>query len=71
MRSLLLLSLYLSLAPAAARAFDLTGTWSGRYTCKGTDGSKFGYSVPGTLPFSGGNDVYNGVAITDARNCSP
>jgi hypothetical protein len=31
----------LVVTPSAARAFDLTGTWIGKWSCKGFDGSKF------------------------------
>lgn len=78
MRLALLFAAVLVLPSTAARAFDLTGTWTGKYTCKGSDGVKFKFSVKGTLeitqvgdqiamqlPFDGGADVYNAVAITD------
>ena len=71
MRSALLLAF-----PLSAQAFDLTGTWEGKYVCKGFDGGKFSFSIPGTLeitqvgndidlqlPFTGGADVYRGVPI--------
>ncbi len=31
----------LVVTPPAAHAFDLTGTWIGKWSCKGFDGSKF------------------------------
>jgi hypothetical protein len=79
MRSLLLLMLALAF-PLSAQAFDLTGTWEGKYTCKGSDGSNFTYSVPTILeithvgteiraqfPFDMGADVYAGFSIDDDR----
>ena len=73
--------LVLALAfPLSAQAIDLTGTWEGKYTCKGSDGSNFSYSVPGILeithtgteiraqfPFDTGEDVYAGVSIDDDK----
>ena len=77
MRSALLFVLALAF-PLSAHAFDLTGTWEGKYTCKGFDGEKYSFTVPGTLeitqtgtvlalalPFDGGADAYNGVGIDD------
>ena len=79
MRSALPLLLALA-TPLSAQAIDLTGTWEGKYTCKGSDGSNFSYSVPGPLeisqngaeiraqfPFDKGADVYAGVSIDDDR----
>lgn len=33
--------LAITLAAPSARAYDLTGTWVGKYTCTGFDGAKF------------------------------
>ena len=79
MRSALLFVLALAF-PLSAQAFDLTGTWEGKYTCKGSDGSNFAYSVPTTIeithvgteirlqfPFEGGADVYAGLSIDDDK----
>jgi hypothetical protein len=79
MRAAVLIVLALAL-PLPSQAIDLTGTWEGKYTCKGFEGEKFSFTVVGTLeitqtgaelalrvPFDGGADEYNGVAIDDAR----
>jgi hypothetical protein len=33
-------------ATGTARAFDLTGTWEGRQTCRGFDGERFSFKIP-------------------------
>ena len=75
MRSALVLAFALAF-PLAADAFNLTGSWQGKYTCRAFDGTKFSFNVPGTLeitqngtdidlqlPFTGGADVYRGISI--------
>jgi hypothetical protein len=67
-----------ALAPAAG-AFDLTGTWTGKWSCQGFDGSSFKSSnkqstiaitQTGANTFAanvdGGQFFYNGGAIPDA-----
>jgi hypothetical protein len=66
-----------STAPAA-RAFDLTGHWAGKWNCKGFDGSKFsGSEKHSTLTITqsgntiaanidgGGAFFYNGTPVPD------
>ena len=64
--------------PASVLAFDLTGTWVGKWTCKGSDGGKFvGNNADSVLlvtqigetiamSMDGGSYVYNGGAVPDA-----
>jgi hypothetical protein len=76
MRAAVLVVLALAL-PLPSLAIDLTGTWEGKYTCKGFEGEKFSFTVVGTLEITqtgadlalrvAGVDEYNGVAIDDAR----
>ena len=65
-------------APGAS-AFDLTGTWEGRWSCQGFDGAKFKAANPAsTLQITqigsvlavneDGGIFYNGGAILDARS---
>lgn len=68
-----------ALAPAAL-AFDLTGTWEGKWTCQGFDGESFkssnkestllitqtGNTIAASL--DNGVFVYNGGAISDVQN---
>jgi hypothetical protein len=64
------------MTPAAAHAFDLTGTWIGKWSCKGFDGAKFtSDNKASTLRISqignlihadidNGDFHYNGATIT-------
>jgi hypothetical protein len=80
---LLALPLFSLLAAAAvapgASAFDLTGSWEGRWSCKGFDGAKFDASNPeSTLQITqtgpvlavreDGGIPYNGGAIFDTKS---
>ena len=80
MRARILLTaaaLALTTAAPAAHAFDLTGHWIGKWSCKGFDGTKFTSKEPdSTLDVTQtGNDIlasidgqiflYNGTAIPD------
>ena len=79
--SLLPLAALLALAAPSA-AFDLTGTWAGKQTCRGFDGAGFSFKIAeSTLEIaqsgndialqvltSGTPDVYRGVGIDDVRN---
>lgn len=74
--SLVALAASAALGPAAA-AFDLTGTWQGRWSCQGFDGSKFrsfnnesvvlitqnGNTL--AVNMDAGDYLYNGGAIPD------
>lgn len=65
-----------------AAAFDLTGTWEGKQTCRGLSaGEKTSFSFPSTLRITqtgtelalevvsdAGTDVYNGIGIDGALN---
>jgi hypothetical protein len=78
MRLWLALAVAAVLAPPAA-AFDLTGTWTGKQTCKGSSvGQKIKFSFPSELLITqtgtdivihvvsdSGTDVYQSVAIDD------
>jgi hypothetical protein len=69
----------LAVLPTAAQAYDLTGTWTGKWTCKGFDGEKFTtenktavmrISQPGGgnaiyVDLDNGGFRYNGEAIPD------
>jgi len=66
-------------APGASAQFVLTGTWEGRWSCKGFDGAKFSASNPAsTLQITQTGNVlavnedggirYNGGAIPDAKS---
>jgi hypothetical protein len=73
------LALLVSVAPAA-RAFDLTGRWVGKWKCKGFDGGKFtSHQKPSTLEVTqagnvlaasidGGSFFYNGTPVPSASN---
>jgi hypothetical protein len=73
-----LVPLVLCAGASPAGAFDLTGTWQGRWTCKGFDGEPFAIvnldssmvvtQVGGvvTVDIDVGSLVYNGEAIDDA-----
>jgi hypothetical protein len=76
MRPWLPLALAVAWLSQPAAAFDLTGTWVGKQTCKSADGTRFSFKIPSTLLISqngseiamhvvteGGTDVYNGVGI--------
>mgnify|MGYP001500426521 CR=1 FL=1 len=66
-----------SIAPAA-HAFDLTGHWTGKWNCKGFNGTKFtdsetlsglaitqaGDTIAATIDY--GDFFYNGTPVTDA-----
>lgn len=68
--------LVLALAPSA-QAYDLTGTWIGKYSCKGFDGSKFSSGSKSStfaitqsgntmaVNLDNGEYRYNGGAIPD------
>lgn len=70
--------LSLATAGSPALAFDLTGTWAGKWSCKGFDGEKFTTSNKNStlrITQTGGNLAaeldngdyhYNGGAIPDA-----
>lgn len=73
-------SLLVSVAiPSTGSAFDLTGTWTGSWSCQDFDGSKFkegngnstllitqnGNEIAANL--DGGDFLYNGGAIPDAQ----
>ena len=76
MRPWLPIALAAALAQPAA-AFDLTGTWTGKQTCKGSSaGEKFSFSIPSTLLVTQtgaalnihvvsdtGTDIYQGIGI--------
>lgn len=78
-RSLLALAAALAFAAPAA-AFDATGTWLGKQTCRGFDGQAFSFKIAeSTLEIAQtgsdlqlqvvttqGTDVYRGVAIDTA-----
>jgi hypothetical protein len=74
MRAAVLVVLALVL-PLPSQAIDLTGTWEGKYVCKGFEGDPFSFTVLDNLEITQtttelalrvGPDVYNGVAIDDA-----
>jgi hypothetical protein len=68
------------LAATSAQAFDLTGTWEGTYTCKGSNqGVKDAYeealvaqitqagnAIGAAITFSGTPYKYNGIAVANA-----
>lgn len=67
----------LSIAVPSVHAFDVTGTWVGKWSCKGFDGEKFTDGNPTStmlitqtgdtmaIDLDGGSYRYNGRAITD------
>jgi len=71
-------SMIVSAAAPAAHAFDLTGHWTGKWTCKGFDGTKFkGINKESTMAITqsgttiaadidGGLFSFNGLAVFDA-----
>jgi hypothetical protein len=76
MRPWLPLALAAACLAHPAAAFDLTGTWEGKQTCKGSDGAKFSFVFPTTLRITqtgtvlamevvsdAGSDFYNGTGI--------
>ena len=76
MRPWLPLALAAACLAQPAGAFDLTGTWEGKQTCKGSDGAKFSFVFPTTLRITqtdttfamevvsdSGSDFYNGIGI--------
>jgi hypothetical protein len=77
-------ALCLSAAVAPAHAFDLTGHWTGKWSCKGFDGGKFtsgnkvstlaitqsGGSFAAAIDASSDNFTYNGVVITDTKDAN-
>jgi hypothetical protein len=81
MRPWLPLALAAVLAQSAG-AFDLTGTWEGKQTCKGLSaGEKFSFSIPSTLLITqagptfyihvvsdSGTDVYQGYGVDGSAN---
>lgn len=70
-------TLVLGAAVAPAHAFDLTGHWIGKWSCKDFDGVKFNEGANpslmaiteagGTMNVSIDNVGYNGTAIADAK----
>ena len=72
-------TLVLGAVVPAAHAFDLTGHWIGKYTCKGYDGTRFSLKSEQPADFTqigsevrfhydDGNDfVFIGLAIPDAK----
>jgi hypothetical protein len=75
---LTLSALLVTVIVAPARAFDATGTWLGKWSCKDFDGKKFSEGNPeSTLQISQNDDVlaidldggsyrYNGRSLNDA-----
>jgi hypothetical protein len=77
-------ALCLSAASVPAHAFDLTGHWTGKWSCKGFDGTKFtsgnkestlaitqsGGTFAAAIDASTDNFTYNGVAITDIKDAN-
>jgi len=69
-----------SAAAQSAQAFDLTGNWTGRWVCKGFDGTRFiDRNLTSTLAVTqsgntvsvnmdNGGFIYNGYAAPDAKN---
>jgi hypothetical protein len=82
MRPLLPIALAAACLAQPAAAFDLTGTWEGKQTCKGLSaGEKFSFSIPSTLLITqtdttfnihvvsdSGTDVYQGVGVDGTVN---
>jgi hypothetical protein len=68
----------LAVAAAPATAFDLTGTYAGKYVCKGFFGAKFSFTSQPDLAITQSGDaigvmwsfggyLYSGVAIADNK----
>jgi hypothetical protein len=78
MRFALVFVLALAL-PLSAGAVDLTGTWEGKISCKGSDGSNFSFSDPVLVQITHAGtdvrvqfpavspDIYAGVSIDDTK----